>query len=361
MGGATTCGMRVYYLCSDDYARLTGGWVYNSRLAAELAKQVSGFSELSVPIAFPRIEDGARAKLARAFADFPDDAVLLSDHLHIADLEPLLRERRFGVVSIFHHSQAIEDEANGVSIDRGPEWRGLVVCDAVIVTSEATKGYLMRHYSMAPERVLVAIPGNDPVFRSAADSIAISRTILSVGAVIPRKRYDYLIEVAQQLRARDWQWLMVGDLARHPDYFEALRNQIGDAGLGQVIRLTGAVPDADLARIWSTASLFVAASQYEGYGMAVADSLRHGVPVVTTSSGAVVTWAHEGVVFAPSEDASGFAAVIDALLAEPDQLAELADAAWTFGSALPDWQQAFRYMAARMEQVLMNPSFSQSA
>ncbi|MDI6027671.1 glycosyltransferase family 4 protein [Corticibacterium sp. UT-5YL-CI-8] len=353
--------MRVSYLYSEDYARLTGGWVYNSRLAAELAKQVSGFSELSVPIAFPRIEDDDRARLAKAFADFPDDAVLLSDHLHIADLEPMLRKRRFRVVSIFHHSQAIEDEANGISVDRDPERRGLELCDVVIVTSEATKDYLMRHYRVPSERVLVAIPGNDAATRSAAYSITTPRTILSVGAVIPRKRYDYLIEAARQLKQRDWQWLIVGDLERHPDYVEALRKQIGDAGLGEAIRLIGAVLDSDLARIWSTASLFVAASHYEGYGMAVAEALCHGVPVVTTSSGAVVTWAHEGVVFAPVEDALAFAADIDALLAEPAGLTELADAAWIFGSALPDWQQTFRDMAGRMEHALMPRSLSQSA
>lgn len=347
--------MRVVYLNSLDYARRTGGWVYNSRLAQALAGEVARFEDCTVPVAFPAIEPETRAGLARRLATMGGGDVLLADHLHIADLGPLLTGRRFRVVSIFHHSSAIEDAANGGTIDRGPERMGLSVCDAVIVTSHETRVYLQHHYAIAAERIVVAIPGADRVPRTRPET-SNDPLILSLGAVIPRKRHDYLLDVAACLPKAGWRWMMVGDLARHPGHVEQLRLQIGGLGLADRVHLAGTVSDADLEQLWEETALFVAGSLYEGYGMAVAEALRHGVPVVTTRSGAVASWAGEGVVLGPSDDAGGFAAEIAALLADPAERMSLADAAWRFGSGLPNWQETFAGIAARIDGACRNRS-----
>lgn len=347
--------MRVVHLHSLDYARRTGGWVYNSRLAQALAGEVARFEDWTVPVAFPAIEPEPRADLARRLAMLDGDDLLLSDHLHIADLGPMLAGRRFRVVSIFHHSSAIEDAANGEAVDRGPERAGLAVCDAVVVTSQETRAYLQDHYAVQPERVVVAVPGVDRVPRTPAQTAG-EPLILSVGAVIPRKRYDYLLDIAAHLPKTGWRWTMVGDPARHPDYVEQLRCRIDVLGLSDRVQLAGAVSDTQLDTLWQEAALFAAGSLYEGYGIAVAEALRHGVPVVTTASGAVAGWAGEGVVLAPSDDAGTFAARIAALLADEDARRGLADAAWRFGSGLPDWREAFAGIAARIESACLNRS-----
>lgn len=347
--------MRVVHLHSLDYARRTGGWVYNSRLAQALAGEVARFEDWTVPVAFPAIEPEPRADLVRRLASLDSDDMLLSDHLHIADLGPMLAARRFRVVSIFHHSSAIEDAANGEAVDRAPERLGLSVCDAVIATSQETQAYLQDHYAIPPERIVVAVPGVDRVSRTLAPTAG-EPLILSVGAVIPRKRYDYLLDVAARLPKAGWRWTMVGDLARHPDYVAQLRRRIDVLGLSDRVQLAGAVSDTQLDTLWQEAALFAAGSLYEGYGMAVAEALRHGVPVITTQSGAVAGWAGEGVMFAPSDDARAFAARIAALLADGNARRVLAEAAWRFGSGLPDWREAFAGIATRIDRACLNRS-----
>jgi glycosyltransferase involved in cell wall biosynthesis len=344
--------VRIVYLGSEDYARLTGGFVYNSRLVAALAGQGAGLTEIIVPVAFPSIDGAGRKRLVAAFADMPAEAVLLSDHLHIADIEPLLRDRRFQVVSVFHHSKTIEDRLNGRLADREAELRGFDVCDAVIATSAATRDYLLTHYPIAPERIFVAIPGHERATRSAGPATG-ARRILTVGAVIPRKRHDYLVEVAAGLRAAGWRWRFVGDLERDPAYVASLRKRIVEAGLSGMVELTGAVGDAELERLWAESALHVAASHYEGYGMAVAEALRHGVPVVTTESGAVGTWARAGVLIAPSGDVAAFARIVDALFSDPERLQRLCHEAWSFGASLPTWDETFAGMAARLGDALL--------
>jgi len=344
--------VHIIYLHSDDYARLTGGHVYNSRLVAALAAQGVSISDLAVPVAFPSIDAPSRARLAAAFTELSADAILLSDHLHIADLAPQLGSRRLRVVAIFHHSRTIEDSVSGRPADRDAERRGFDVSDAVIVTSQATRDYIIAHYGVAPERIIVAVPGLDPAPRSPGPAAG-ARSLLTLGAVIPRKRQGWLVEeVAPRLRTSGWHWRLVGDLDRDPGYVARIRTGIAAAGLSGPIELTGGVDDATLDRLWSETALCVAASHYEGYGMAVAEALRRGVPVVTTQSGAVATWAGAGVSFAPADDPSAFAKILDGLLADPSALRRLADEAWAFGSTLPAWDETFAGMAGRMAAAI---------
>ncbi len=55
---------------------------------------------------------------------------------------------------------------------------------------------------------------------------------------------------------------------------------------GQV-EITGQVSDAELARAYSEADLFVSASRHEGFGVPLIEAMAHGVPVLAVASGGV--------------------------------------------------------------------------
>ncbi len=347
--------MRIVCLHSHDYARLTGGYVYNSRLVAALAAQVGDIAELSVAVAFPTIGQADRERILSHVEGLPAGSVLLADHLHIADLQQHLRTRRFRIVSVFHHARATEDHLNGLAADWQAERRSFEVCDVVIATSEATRDQLVSKLGVLPERILVALPGDDAASRSPGPASG-ARHILTVGAVIPRKRQDYLVEVAAAMRTGDWYWTMAGDLDRDPDYAGRVRAAIRAAGLAGAIELAGGVERAGMEQLWARTALLVAASHHEGYGMAVAEALRRGVPVVTTESGAVATWVEGGVTLASPDDPAGFAAIIDGLLGNPLALRQLSEEAFAFGATLPDWDQTFAGIGQRIAAALVAPS-----
>jgi glycosyltransferase involved in cell wall biosynthesis len=93
--------------------------------------------------------------------------------------------------------------------------------------------------------------------------------------------------------------------------------------LPERVEATGAV--SSVADHLRRATLFVLPSRQEGFGIAAAEALAAGLPVVTTPSGgpeALVTGSGGGVVlsgFAPEE----LAATVRELLADPDRLAEM--------------------------------------
>lgn len=352
--------MRVVWLRCEDYAEHTGGFVYNNRLAAALAVQAGRFLTLSVPAGFPSIAAPVRARLAAAFAALPPDTFLVGDHLHFADLAPELAQRHFRVAAVFHHARSIEDTVGGRQADRAAEQRGFDACDCILVSSQTTATYVQCQHGVLPQKIVVAIPGDDPVSRSPGPSSA-TRLLVTVGAVIPRKRHDYLAAVATRLRAPDWQWIIAGDLARDPEWMGKVRAAIDAAGLRERVRLAGAVSGAELESLWQRAGVCVAASHYEGYGMALAEALRRGVPVVTTASGAVGEWARGGVVIAPDDDAETFARALDVLLLDPAVRQRMSDAAWAFGSALPTWAQTFSGIAGRLAEASGSGSAASAA
>lgn len=336
----------IHYFSSRDYARRTGGFVYNSRLIEALARQGSRILPIGIETAFPAIGEEALAALAPNLSAIGRNGLLLTDHIHVCQLLPLLRRAPFPVVSIFHHSLVVEHgnphDEEGLRLSR-MEGEALAASCGIIATSQESRRYLEEHYSIDAGRIRVAVPGNERTPRSKVGS-ARPLEILSIGAVIPRKRYDYILEAASRLQSRDWRWRIAGDPNRYPELVAELRRNIAELGLGGRVELLGEVSDSDLASLWQTASLFVAGSRYEGYGMAVAEALCRGVPVVTTDSGAVATWASGGVIGAPADDAPATAALIDALLADPERLAKEAERAWRFGQSLPTWEETFEGM-----------------
>ena len=59
------------------------------------------------------------------------------------------------------------------------------------------------------------------------------------------------------------------------------------AGLAERIAFVGECDASALARAYGSATLFVLPSHYEGYGMVLVEALAHGLPIVSTTGGAI--------------------------------------------------------------------------
>jgi glycosyltransferase involved in cell wall biosynthesis len=211
-------------------------------------------------------------------------------------------------------------------------------------------------YDVPAQRISVVRPGNDPVPPALGSNDSVVR-LLSIGSVVPGKGYDLLIAALGTLANMPWRLVIAGDRTRNPAAAAQLDADIAAYGLGDRIAVLGAVPPDDIAALYLASDIFVLASRFEGYGMALAEAISHGLPVVSTTAGAIPdTVPLEAGVLVPPDDMGSLAHALRHLIGDPAERKRLAKNARAAGVKLPTWQDSARLFADAVETLDEWPS-----
>jgi len=132
--------------------------------------------------------------------------------------------------------------------------------------------------------------------------------VLYVGRLSLEKNLDTLVEAAGDLNL-----VVAGD--------GPLRDRVPNA--------LGAVPHAEVERLLERASVVVAPCEREGFGLAAAEAMAFGRPVVAAAGGALLELVADGEtgLLVPARDAPALRAAIQRLLADADLRERLGRAA----------------------------------
>jgi glycosyltransferase involved in cell wall biosynthesis len=124
---------------------------------------------------------------------------------------------------------------------------------------------------------------------------------------------------------------------------------ISAARLGRRVILAGEQPPRTVMRAYRAADVFVLPSLHEGYGMAFAEAMAHGLPIIAAAAGAIpeTVSCDAGLLVQPG-DAAALARALRRVIAEPALAMRLAAGSRAAGGRLPDWRRA----AERWEQAL---------
>ena len=102
------------------------------------------------------------------------------------------------------------------------------------------------------------------------------------------------------------------------------------------------MPDA-VRDEYAKADLFVLPSYLEGYGMALAEAIAHGLPVVSTTAGAIPdTVPASASRLVPPGDVEALTETLRALIGDPAARAGLTIAARTAAERVSTWADAAR-------------------
>lgn len=109
-----------------------------------------------------------------------------------------------------------------------------------------------------------------------------TRQILFLSRVHVKKGINFLIEAAEILREelKGYKILVAGE--GDEEYVSSLKRQIDDKGLQDIVQLIGGVYGDDKWCLFQSSDFFVLPTHSENFGLAIAESLASGTPVITT-------------------------------------------------------------------------------
>jgi glycosyltransferase involved in cell wall biosynthesis len=339
-GGEASVTKPIAFVVPGDIETLSGGYGYARAVMAAWSAAGVPFEHIVLPGDYPFPSTASLEETERTIAAIDLDQPILIDGLAYGAMPRALidrLQRRF--VVLLHHPLGLEtglDETQAKALIES-EKAAVDACAHVIVTSAETARTVIDLFDVAESAVTVAVPGTKRRPRAVGEATPM---ILALGSLTPRKGHLDLITALSRLRDHDWTAHIVGSASASPQTADDIRRAIAAAGLEDRIHVPGALGGEELDRLFAQSSIFALASYYEGYGMAFAEAMAAGLPIVGYRAGAVpdLVPAEAGTLVAPG-DIDALTEALEALIRDGVHRERLADGAYRVGQSLPDWPE----------------------
>jgi glycosyltransferase involved in cell wall biosynthesis len=333
-------GPIAFVLPGDPESR-TGGYIYDKRV-------VEGLRGLGREVTLHRLADGfpfpdpaAVAEAATILRALPDGTLTVIDGLAFSVLPEVMASEagRLRLVALIHHPLALENGLSGAqrrALETNERW-ALAAARRVVVTSPGTARDLQQGYGVEAGRIGVVLPGTDPT-PPAQGSGEAAPVMLAVATLTPRKGYLDLVAALSRLAGLPWRLGCAGSLERDAPHAAAVQAAVRHAGLTDRIRFFGEIDEPTLLRHYDRADLFVLPSHHEGYGMALAEASARGLPIVSTTGGAIpeTVPAGAGLLVRPG-DIDALTEALRRLLTDPAARLAMREAGLAARARLPGW------------------------
>ncbi len=223
--------------------------------------------------------------------------------------------------------------------------------DSVVTTSAWTAERVREHLPSAP--IVVALPGVRPT--RLVGTSPTGRRLRSVGALLPHKGQDVLVAALGRIRHLEWRCELVGPSDVDPAFTRHLAELAAEAGIAERVLITGPRHANPVDGLYSGADLVVLPSRTESYGMAAAEALACGVPVLAADTGGVREAVDPAAsLLVPPDDPVGLAAALHAWLSRTELRRRLTAAARLAGGHRRSWSSAAGVVADVLAAVPAN-------
>ncbi len=164
-----------------------------------------------------------------------------------------------------------------------------------------------------------------------------NRIIVTNSADTPLKGLFFLFQaVAELLKNFDIHVTVIGEPKKDGDIIKLVK----ELGIGRRIHFTGRIDDQEFVRQYARATMAVVPSVYEGFGLPVGEAMACGVPVISTTGGALPEVVGEAGVLVPPADSAALARAIRELLANPNKAKKLGLAGYRRVQEQFTWERA---------------------
>jgi glycosyltransferase involved in cell wall biosynthesis len=291
------------------------------------------------------------------FGAIPDGDAVLVDGLAFGTMPEVVEREawRLRFVPIVHMPLAATPgltpgEAGWLS---NLERRALKQARHIVITGERSRSQVFAMTGWSDGNQVTRIPpGSErPAVPAARRVGGLSVRVLCVANLTAGKGHDTLLRALAPIADVGWTLTSAGDDTREPETARRLRALVQEHGIATRVVWRGELDDAELEAAYAEADLFALATRTETYGMAVADAIAHGVPVVSTRTGEIPSIVAAAGLLAEPDDVEGFGAALAQALADPALRQTFQERAREAAVRLPTWDDASEAMAAVLSRV----------
>ena len=347
--------MKALFVVPGSIDTPTGGYRYDRMIIEEMRKLGADIELLSLQgsYPFPTAADKEAALLLLDEIKGQDMAVVdgLAGGAHPAFVKAL--SERMPVISLLHHPLCLENglDPSQITSLKKSEAQGLKHCSAVITTSPATSRTVADLFGFPSEKIHHVLPGVERG-KIAEPQKGKTTNLLCIGSIIRRKGHLYLIKALAGLIELDWRLDCVGLNNLETDLDKELEALVSKLGLSDRITFHGAVEENKLEAFFEHAHCFVLPSLYEGYGMAYAEAIVRGLPVIGTTAGAIPETVPSdcGLLVAP-ENVEELTAALKTMVEDDAARERMRLSALQSAQEFPDWQKSAKKFLKIMSEA----------
>jgi glycosyltransferase involved in cell wall biosynthesis len=221
---------------------------------------------------------------------------------------------------------------------------------AVMCSCEQDKSYMVGNGWRSASDIAIVPPGVDDVYLSGAPACLDSSTVLFLGTWIARKGVQDLAAAFAQVLSRlpAARLVVAGAHTAAGTVLETFPKEARRA-----IRVAPPCSENELLALMRESAVMVLPSVYEGFGMAFAEGMGAGLPVVGTPTGGMADWIDSRVngMLVPHHDSRALGEALVEVLQDDDYRRRLGRAARETAGQLT-WERAAESTEAVYEKCM---------
>jgi glycosyltransferase involved in cell wall biosynthesis len=213
----------------------------------------------------------------------------------------------------------------------------------IVTVSECSKNDIANEFSINLSKFRVVPNGvdNEYFYPVQNDSRPDNSVIVTNSSDTPIKGLKYLLEaVAQIKKKKSVKLTVIGE----PKKDGSIVKLVAELGIGDIVHFAGRIKNEEFAGYYSNATIAVVPSVYEGFGLPAAEAMACGVPLISTSGGALPEVVGDAGIIVPPADAEALAEELIFLLNNPEQRKKMAQAGIDRVNAIFNWPVAAKEM-----------------
>lgn len=338
-----------------DYS--TGGYDFNSRMAAALEAAGHSVCVLHYNTIPERIRGsrfrGSLHVLNSVLRNRPELVIVSKSYSFMAPLRLMLPFLSVPVLYMVHHLEW-HDRKEGASLPRRNVVRWLLGSGDRVWVNSASTAADVASLGIPTDRTVVIPPGFARFAVAPRERGEEQVRILTVGTLCPRKDQLTLVRACGELPDLDFQLHIAGDESADPEYSNEVRSLVEETGIAGRTVFHGHLSMDGLHRIYGESHILANLSRWEGYGIAVAEAMWAGLPVVAADAGAVPELVEDGIqgFLVPPGDSDHCAGRLRELITDEALRSAMSRRARLRAEGLFTWQDTGREFVKLVESTV---------